>query len=45
MFKCLMMVALLVIVPLSVVTVVDQTNLYKLMDEVVQKMFDCLKNE
>lgn len=45
MFKCLFMVVMLVIVLLIVVQVVDQFNLYKLMNEVVQKIFDCLKNE
>ncbi len=33
MFKRLMMVALLVIAPLSAATAADQTNPYKLMDE------------
>ncbi|HAI2388947.1 putative organic solvent tolerance protein [Escherichia coli] len=45
MFKRLMMVALLVIAPLSAATAADQTNPYKLMDEAAQKTFDCLKNE
>lgn len=45
MFKRLMMVALLVIVPLSAATAADQTNPYKLMDEAAQKTFDRLKNE
>lgn len=45
MFKRLMMVALLVIAPLSAVTAADQTNPYKLMDEAAQKTFDRLKNE
>lgn len=45
MFKRLMMVALLVIAPLSVATAADQTNPYKLMDEAAQKTFDRLKNE
>ncbi len=39
MFKRLMMVALLVIAPLSAATA-DQTNPYKLMDEAAQKAFD-----
>jgi ABC-type transporter MlaC component len=37
MFKRLMMVALLVIAPLSAATAADQTNPYKLMDEAAQK--------
>ena len=37
MFKRLMMVALLVIAPLSAATAADQANPYKLMDEAVQK--------
>lgn len=45
MFKRLMMVALLVIAPLSAATAADQTNPYKLMDEAAQKTFDRLKNE
>jgi len=40
-----MMVALLVIAPLSAATAADQTNPYKLMDEAAQKTFDRLKNE
>ena len=44
MFKRLMMVALLVIAPLSAATAADQTNPYKLMDEAAQKTFDRLKN-
>lgn len=43
MFKRLMMVALLVIAPLSAATAADQTNPYKLMDEAAQKTFDRLK--
>ena len=45
MFKRLMMVALLVIAPLSAATAADQTNPYKLMNEAAQKTFDRLKNE
>ena len=45
MFKRLMMIALLVIAPLSAATAADQTNPYKLMDEAAQKTFDRLKNE
>ena len=45
MFKRLLMVALLVIAPLSAATAADQTNPYKLMDEAAQKTFDRLKNE
>ncbi|SQA81452.1 organic solvent tolerance protein [Citrobacter freundii] len=45
MFKRLMMVAMLVIAPLSAATAADQTNPYKLMDEAAQKTFDRLKNE
>ena len=45
MFKRLMMVALLVIAPLSTAIAADQTNPYKLMDEAAQKTFDRLKNE
>lgn len=43
MFKRLMMVALLVIAPLSAATAADQTNPYKLMNEAAQKTFDRLK--
>lgn len=43
MFKRLMMVAMLVIAPLSAATAADQTNPYKLMDEAAQKTFDRLK--
>lgn len=45
MLKRLMMVALLVIAPLSTAIAADQTNPYKLMDEAAQKTFDRLKNE
>ncbi len=45
MFKRLMMVALLVIAPLSAATAADQSNPYKLMNEAAQKTFDRLKNE
>jgi phospholipid transport system substrate-binding protein len=37
MFKRLMMVAMLVIAPLSAATAADQTNPYKLMDEAAQR--------
>ena len=43
MLKRLMMVALLVIAPLSTAIAADQTNPYKLMDEAAQKTFDRLK--
>lgn len=43
MFKRLMMVALLVIAPLSAATAADQSNPYKLMNEAAQKNFDRLK--
>ncbi len=43
MFKRLMMVALLVIAPLSAATAADQSNPYKLMNEAAQKTFDRLK--
>ena len=45
MFKRLMMVAMLIIAPLSAATAADQTNPYKLMNEAAQKTFDRLKNE
>ncbi len=45
MFKRLMMVALLIIAPLSAATAADQSNPYKLMNEAAQKTFDRLKNE
>ncbi|EMY3700787.1 phospholipid-binding protein MlaC [Salmonella enterica] len=45
MFKRLMMVALLVIAPLSAATAADQSNPYKLMNEAAKKTFDRLKNE
>ena len=45
MFKRLMMVALLVIAPLSAATAADQTNPYKLMDEAAQKTFDRLNRK
>ena len=45
MFKRLMMVAMLVIAPLSAATAADQTNPYKQMNEAAQKTFDRLKNE
>ncbi|NMJ17182.1 phospholipid-binding protein MlaC, partial [Salmonella enterica subsp. enterica serovar Anatum] len=44
MFKRLMMVALLIIAPLSAATAADQSNPYKLMNEAAQKTFDRLKN-
>ena len=45
MFKRLLMVAMLVIAPLTAATAADQTNPYKLMNEAAQKTFDRLKNE
>ena len=45
MFKRLLMVAMLVIAPLTAAHAADQTNPYKLMDEAAQKTFDRLKNE
>ena len=45
MFKRLLMVAMLVIAPLTAATAADQSNPYKLMDEAAQKTFDRLKNE
>lgn len=45
MFKRLMMVAMLVIAPLSAAMAADQANPYKQMDEAAQKTFDRLKNE
>ncbi|MFS2221308.1 phospholipid-binding protein MlaC [Pantoea sp. B65] len=44
MFKRLLMVAMLAIVPLAA-TAADQTNPYKLMDEAATKTFTRLKNE
>ena len=40
MFKRLMMVAMLVIAPLSAANAADQTNPYKQMNEAAQKTFD-----
>ena len=45
MFKRLLMVAMLVIAPLTAVRAADQSNPYKLMNEAAQKTFDRLKNE
>jgi len=45
MIKRLLMVAMLVIAPLSAAYAADQTNPYKQMDEAAQKTFDRLKNE
>ena len=45
MFKRLLMVAMLVIAPLTAVQAADQSNPYKLMNEAAQKTFDRLKNE
>ena len=45
MFKRLIMVAMLVIAPLTSAMAVDQSNPYKLMDEAAQKTFTRLKNE
>jgi phospholipid transport system substrate-binding protein len=45
MFKRLLMVAMLVIAPLTAATAADQSNPYKLMNEAAQKTFDRLKNE
>lgn len=45
MFKRLLMVAMLVIAPLTAAHAVDQTNPYKLMNEAAQKTFDRLKTE
>ncbi|MDP1265169.1 phospholipid-binding protein MlaC, partial [Klebsiella pneumoniae] len=45
MFKRLLMVAMLVIAPLTAVQAADQSNQYKLMNESSQKTFDRLKNE
>ena len=45
MFKRLLMVAMLVIAPLTAVHAADQSNPYKLMDEAAKKTFDRLKNE
>ena len=45
MFKRLLMVAMLVISPLTAVHAADQSNPYKLMDEAAKKTFDRLKNE
>lgn len=44
MFKRLLMVAMLVIAPLTAVQAADQSNPYKLMNEAAQKT-DRLKNE
>lgn len=43
MFKRLMMIAMLVIAPLTAATAADQSNPYKLMNEAAQKTFDRLK--
>lgn len=43
MFKRLLMVAMLVIAPLTAATAADQSNPYKLMNEAAQKTFDRLK--
>lgn len=45
MFKRLLMIAMLVIAPLTAATAADQSNPYKLMNEAAQKTFDRLKNE
>ncbi|ROP58059.1 phospholipid transport system substrate-binding protein [Enterobacter sp. BIGb0383] len=45
MFKRILMIAMLVIAPLSAATAADQSNPYKLMNEAAQKTFDRLKNE
>ena len=45
MFKRLLMVAMLVIAPLTAAHAADQSNPYKLMDEAAKKTFDRLKNE
>ena len=45
MFKRLLMVAMLVIAPLTAAQAADQSNPYKLMNEAAQKTFDRLKNE
>ena len=43
MFKRLLMVAMLVIAPLTAAHAADQSNPYKLMDEAAKKTFDRLK--
>lgn len=43
MFKRLLMVAMLVIAPLTAAHAADQNNPYKLMDEAAKKTFDRLK--
>lgn len=45
MFKRLLMVAMLVIAPLTAAHAADQSNPYKLMNEAAKKTFDRLKNE
>src|SRR5690606_10886120 len=45
MIKRLLMVAMLVIAPLSAAYAADQANPYKQMDEAAKKTFDRLKNE
>lgn len=45
MFKRLIMVALLVIAPLSAATAANQTNPYKLINKAAQKTFNRLKNK
>ncbi len=43
MFKRLLMVAMLVIAPLTAAHAADQSNPYKLMNEAAKKTFDRLK--
>ena len=45
MFKRLLMVAMLVIAPLTAAQAADQSNPYKQMDAAAKKTFDRLKNE
>lgn len=45
MFKRLLMIAMLAIVPLTAATAADQSNPYAQMNEAAQKTFDRLKNE
>ncbi|MBA2816025.1 phospholipid-binding protein MlaC [Candidatus Pantoea persica] len=45
MFKRLMMIAMLVVAPLTAVQAADQSNPYKLMNEAADKTFTRLKNE
>ena len=45
MFKRLLMVAMLVIAPVTAAHAADQSNPYKLMNEAAKKTFDRLKNE